>query len=166
MIDDAKKNLENISDINYQCFDCLNIPYPDESFDIVIANHVFFYLKDLNQALKEIQRILKPGGYLYCSTYGSQHMKEITDLVKEYNPKIVLSNRQLYDVFGLDNGKDTVSYTHLKYVFRNIISGIVMFLIVYQILFYGENWQFLILSVSIGFVIYTFLSFFNFKNIK
>ena len=53
-----------------------------------------------------------------------------------------------------------------KYVFRNIISGIVMFLIVYQILFYGENWQFLILSVSIGFVIYTFLSFFNFKNIK
>ena len=31
-------------------------------------------------------------------------MKEITDLVKEYNPKIVLSNRQLYDVFGLDNG--------------------------------------------------------------
>ncbi|MEE0778836.1 MerR family transcriptional regulator [Massilimicrobiota sp. An142] len=111
MVDDAKKNLENISDINYQCFDCLNIPYPDESFDIVIANHVFFYLKDLNQALKEIQRILKPGGYLYCSTYGSQHMKEITDLVKEYNPKIVLSNRQLYDVFGLDNGKDIL----LKY---------------------------------------------------
>ena len=33
-------------------------------------------------------------------------MKEITDLVKEYNPKIVLSNRQLYDVFGLDNGLD------------------------------------------------------------
>ena len=31
-------------------------------------------------------------------------MKEITDLVKEYNPKIVYSNRQLYDVFGLDNG--------------------------------------------------------------
>lgn len=38
-------------------------------------------------------------------------MKEITDLVKEYNPKIVLSNRQLYDVFGLDNGEEKL----LKY---------------------------------------------------
>lgn len=46
-----------------------------------------------------------------------------------------------------------------KYVFRNIISGIVMFLIVYQILFHGETWQFLILSVSIGFIVYAFLSF-------
>ena len=46
-----------------------------------------------------------------------------------------------------------------KYVFRNIISGIVMFLIVYQILFHGETWQFLTLSVCIGFIVYTFVSF-------
>lgn len=106
MVHDAKENLSQVSCMQYQCFDCLHIPYPDESFDVVIANHVLFYLKDLSKALSEIQRVLKPHGYLYCSTYGSQHMKEITDLVKEYNPKIVLSNRQLYDVFGLDNGLD------------------------------------------------------------
>lgn len=106
MVHDAKENLNDMSCMLYQCFDCLHIPYPDESFDVVIANHVLFYLKDLSKALSEIQRVLKPNGYLYCSTYGSQHMKEITDLVKEYNPKIVLSNRQLYDVFGLDNGLD------------------------------------------------------------
>lgn len=105
MVNDAKKNLENINNIDYQCFDCLQIPYPDESFDIVIANHVFFYLKDLDKALKEVKRVLKKGGYLYCSTYGSSHMKEITDLVKEYNPKIALSNVRLYDVFGLDTGE-------------------------------------------------------------
>ena len=106
MVHDAKENLNDMSCMQYQCFDCLHIPYPDESFDMIIANHVLFYLKDLSKALSEIQRVLKPHGYLYCSTYGSQHMKEITDLVKEYNPKIVLSNRQLYDVFGLDNGLD------------------------------------------------------------
>ena len=106
MVHDARENLSQVSCMQYQCFDCLHIPYPDESFDVVIANHVLFYLKDLSKALSEIQRVLKPHGYLYCSTYGSQHMKEITDLVKEYNPKIVLSNRQLYDVFGLDNGLD------------------------------------------------------------
>lgn len=32
-------------------------------------------------------------------------MKEITDLIKEFNPKITLSNIKLYDVFGLENGK-------------------------------------------------------------
>lgn len=106
MVHDARENLSQVSCMQYQCFDCLHIPYPDEYFDVVIANHVLFYLKDLSKALSEIQRVLKPHGFLYCSTYGSQHMKEITDLVKEYNPKIVLSNRQLYDVFGLDNGLD------------------------------------------------------------
>lgn len=105
MINDAKKNLKDINNIDYQCFDCLQIPCPDESFDIVIANHVFFYLKDLDKALKEVKRVLKKGGYLYCSTYGSRHMKEITDLVKEFDPKITLSNVRLYDVFGLDTGE-------------------------------------------------------------
>lgn len=115
MLEDAKDNLHKQKNIQYQCFDCHHIPYDDETFDVVIANHVLFYLHDIHQALKEIRRILKPNGIFYCSTYGKKHMKEITDLVKEFNPKIVLSNVKLYDVFGLDNGKNI-----LKHYFRDI----------------------------------------------
>ena len=105
MLDDAKNRLKDIKDINYQCFDCHQIPYDNQTFDIVIANHVLFYVQDIEQVLKEINRVLKKDGIFYCSTYGKKHMKEITDLIKEFNPKITLSNIKLYDVFGLENGK-------------------------------------------------------------
>ena len=105
MLDDAKNRLKDIKDIDYQCFDCHQIPYDNQTFDIVIANHVLFYVQDIEQVLKEINRVLKNDGIFYCSTYGRKHMKEITDLIKEFNPKITLSNIKLYDVFGLENGK-------------------------------------------------------------
>src|SRR5699024_12290351 len=41
-----------------------------------------------------------------CSTYSKRHMHEITDLVQEFNPEIVLSSTNLYDRFGLDNGAE------------------------------------------------------------
>lgn len=106
MLDDAKNNLYDIPYMTYHCFDCHHIPYPDHSFDIIIANHVLFYLHDIDRTLREIRRVLKDGGIFYCSTYGLKHMKEITDIIKEYNPKITLSNVSLYDVFGLDNGQE------------------------------------------------------------
>lgn len=115
MINDAKNNLKDIKNISYNCFDCHHIPYDDHSFDIVIANHVMFYLKDIHSVLKEIKRVLKPSGYFYCSTYGKNHMKEITTLVKEYDSRITLSNVNLYDIFGLENG-----YEILHEVFGNV----------------------------------------------
>ena len=105
MIIDAKENLKSINNITYKVIDCLSIPYPDNHFDIIIANHVMFYINDTKQALKEISRVLKPNGVFYCSAYGNKHMKEITELVKEFDARITLSSINLYDVFGLDNGE-------------------------------------------------------------
>lgn len=89
--------------------DCEKIPFKDTYFDCVIANHVLFYLQNLDQGLAEICRILKPDGVLYCSTYGSNHMKEITALVQAFDSKITLSQTNLYEVFGLENGKDILN---------------------------------------------------------
>lgn len=116
MLEDAKSNLKDIKNIDYDCFDCHHIPYDDCSFDIIIANHVLFYVQDIHQVLKEIDRVLKPDGIFYCSTYGCQHMKEITDLVKEFDPKITLSNIKLYDIFGLENGENILKdyFQHIE----------------------------------------------------
>ena len=93
------------SDFNCIVADAEKIPFKDAYFDSVIANHVLFYLNDLNQGLKEISRVLKSNGILYCSTYGSRHMKEITDIVQNFDSRVNLSNHSLYDVFGLENGE-------------------------------------------------------------
>lgn len=89
--------------------DCEKIPFKDAYFDCVIANHVLFYLQNLHQGIAEICRVLKPDGVLYCSTYGSNHMKEITALVQAFDSKITLSQANLYEVFGLENGKDILN---------------------------------------------------------
>lgn len=103
MVEEVRNKLG--SDFNCIVADAEKIPFKDAYFDSIIANHVLFYLNDLNQGLKEISRVLKSNGILYCSTYGSRHMKEITDIVQNFDSRINLSNHSLYDVFGLENGE-------------------------------------------------------------
>ena len=49
--------------------------------------------------------MLKNGGGFYCSAYGKEHMREITLLVQEFDPRIALSDVALYELFGLENGQ-------------------------------------------------------------
>ncbi len=44
-----------------------HMPFPDETFDLVIATAVFEYFSEPRQAAKEIHRVLKPGGSLLVS---------------------------------------------------------------------------------------------------
>ncbi len=93
------------SQFNCIVVDCEQIPFKDHYFDSILANHVLFYLNDLDQGLQEIRRVLKPNGFFYCSSYGQNHMKEINDIVKEFDDRIVLSSNNLYSKFGLENGE-------------------------------------------------------------
>ena len=89
----------------FEAFDSEEMPLKDESVDIVIANHMLFYFDKPDKVLSEIKRVLKKGGFLFASTYGSSHMKEINLLVKEFDERIVLAAKDLYLIFGLDNGE-------------------------------------------------------------
>lgn len=108
MVEDAKTSLADNkkgADYTFLQFDCENIPLEDSSFDRVLANHVLFYCKNLGRALSEICRVIRPDGMLCASTYGNRHMKEITDLVKAYDKRINLTEIELYEIFGLENGE-------------------------------------------------------------
>lgn len=49
--------------------DILSLPYDDQSFDVVMAAHVLEHLPDPQRALKEMIRVLKPGGMVFvCVT--------------------------------------------------------------------------------------------------
>jgi len=97
------------SRFDFQVFDCERIPYPDNSFDLVIANHILFYCKNLTSVFEEISRVLKTGGTFVCSTYGAAHMKEINELVSEFDDRIVLSADRLFERFGKENGTDLLA---------------------------------------------------------
>ena len=105
MLADAKKAIGDHSQFQYAVFDAQKIPFADDTFDLVIANHMLFYCDDISRTLQEVRRVLKAGASFVCSTYSKKHMHEITDLVQNYNSNIVLSLTNLYERFGLDNGR-------------------------------------------------------------
>lgn len=115
MLRDARESIGKDTRFSYAKVDCHHIPYEDNTFDIVIANHVLFYFEDVDAVIKECKRVLSPQGTFSCSTYSSEHMKEITVLVQEFHEDIVLSNECLYEVFGLENGKEILQ-RHFKEV--------------------------------------------------
>lgn len=106
MIRDARRSLGDDSRFQFETFDCNNIPAQAGTYDIIIANHLLFYCDDISLVCKEVRRVLNPDGIFLCSTYGSGHMREITELVQKFDQRIILAAENLYDRFGLDNGKD------------------------------------------------------------
>ena len=106
MLRDARRAIGS-SDTRFafRAFDCRKIPCKDESFDLVIANHVLFYCDDIPAVLKEVRRVLAPGGRFLCSAYGKAHMQEVSQLVQDFDERIVLSADRLYERFGRENGQ-------------------------------------------------------------
>ena len=106
MLRDARRTL-GIQDkrFTFEVMDCQDIPYGDNVFDLVIADHVLFYCEEIEKALREIRRVLRPDGILVCSTYGNDHMKEVSELVQGFDEHIVLAAENLYERFGKENGE-------------------------------------------------------------
>ncbi len=89
---------------SFLIMDAADIPFPEDTFDLVIANHVLFYCADIAAVCRQVRRVLKPRGAFVCSTYGSLHMQEITRLVQQFDERISLSAEHLYNRFGRENG--------------------------------------------------------------
>jgi SAM-dependent methyltransferase len=61
--------------------DVQELPFPDASFDAVIANHMLFHVEDRPRALGELARVLLPGGAFRATTIGRDHLRELRELV-------------------------------------------------------------------------------------
>lgn len=64
--------------------DILDLPFKDQSLDLVIANHVLEHIRDLPKALQEIKRVLKPGALLIAQVPWAQKL-EISSLSPSVN---------------------------------------------------------------------------------
>ncbi|APQ95583.1 MerR family transcriptional regulator [Clostridium botulinum] len=111
MLKDAKKNLrEKRSRFNFKIVNAEKIPFEEESFDVVIANHMLYHVPNINKALKEINRVLKSEGILFASTVGKNHMKEIREIISTFNIYNLTSESwEITDSFQLENGLKIVS---------------------------------------------------------
>ncbi|HJS18439.1 MAG TPA: class I SAM-dependent methyltransferase [Anaerolineales bacterium] len=87
MLDAAWRNLVVAGRaFQFKEIDAQSIPFEDERFDAVVANHMLYHVPDRPKGLGEIKRVLKPGGYLFATTIGRDHLKEISNWIQQVNP--------------------------------------------------------------------------------
>ena len=100
MLSETKKTLGEHSNISYEVVDIQDIPFEDESFDIVIANMMLYHVPDLDRGLAQVRRVLKTGGRFYCATNGENGIVEyVMGLLKDSRVESKTNNR-----FTLQNG--------------------------------------------------------------
>ncbi len=110
MLAQAEQSLASSTQpFDFRLIDAQSIPYPDETFDLVIANDVLHQVPDLSAALTEISRVLKPTGRLYASGQGPNHMKELTALLTRFDPRLAGWRLLPAQAFSLDSGFDLLS---------------------------------------------------------
>ena len=100
MLAKAKETLQRYPTIRYAVADIQEIPFPDDSFDAVIANMMLYHVPDIDKGLAEVRRVLRDGGAFYCATYGEHGMMEhLSGLFKGLGAEDVANH-----TFTLQNG--------------------------------------------------------------
>lgn len=106
MLNKAKETLSGENGIEYRTVDIQNIPFPDHTFDAVIANMMLYHVPDLAKGLSEVRRVLKEGGKFYCATYGENGMmKYIGSLFAGYGIEESVNTN-----FTLQNGEQALKF--------------------------------------------------------
>jgi SAM-dependent methyltransferase len=92
--------------------DAQSLPCRTGTFDTVIANHMLYHLRDVNDGVDEIFRVLGPDGAVLASTNGADHMQEIRDLVHSLSNDVIFGSADIRRgaprTFSRENGADVL----------------------------------------------------------
>ena len=139
MLDAAWRNLVVTGRaFQFKEIDAQSIPFEDETFDAVLANHMLYHVPDRPKAIAEMKRVLKTGGSLIATTVGENHMKEMNgwltrvsggQLSGMYSLPFVLENGgeqlgEFFDSISLSRYQDSLEVTEVEPVIAYIRSGI------------------------------------------
>lgn len=74
-IEDARERAADLPNTDFQVASILDIPFADEHFDLVWCAGVLMITDDEHRALRELTRVLKPGGILYLLVYADEGVR-------------------------------------------------------------------------------------------
>lgn len=57
--------------------DICYLPFDDAAFDVVYAGWMLYHVRDLERALNEVRRVLRPGGTFVAVTNGNDHTADL-----------------------------------------------------------------------------------------
>lgn len=93
-----KSQQQGLKNIEFRCCDFSNLGLPSERFDAIVCVFGIFFLPDMEAAVAELWRMLRPGGKLAITSWGAQVFEpanrtfwstiesERPDLYKQFTP--------------------------------------------------------------------------------
>lgn len=94
----AKDGINKPGSAEVELADAQKLPYPNNTFDLVVSSGAFSFIEDRKLAMENIYRVLKPGGFLLTLDYFSKESQP-SDLAKEVS-----------SIIGLDTSVTTLDY--------------------------------------------------------
>jgi SAM-dependent methyltransferase len=97
--------------------DVQKLPFEDGQFDCVLAGWMLYHVPNLDQGLRELRRVLRPGGRLVATTVMPHHLHELGELLGGERPP---------PTFNGENGADLLG-RHFERVERRDAFGSIVF---------------------------------------
>ncbi len=72
----------------FVCADAEQLPFADASIDLIFSNLTIQWCFDLSHLFNEFRRVLKPGGFMLFTTFGSETLKELRVSWSEVSDKV------------------------------------------------------------------------------
>jgi len=110
------------------------LPYPDDTFDIVMANHVMYLAPDIDATITELRRVLKPTGVLFAATTSTGSTPQFKELFRRAILLVSPPGRSrdlhvpetLHGRFALENGSRILA-RHFYAVVRHDLPAALVF---------------------------------------
>ena len=143
ILDQAKELAaeSNISNVKFENGNIYSLDYPDNSFDVAYGHQILQHLQNPVEALKEIKRVVKPGGIVAVrdADYGTmvhspldpilEHWLEIYHAVASHNGAEADAGRYLYS-WLIDSGLSDITMSSSTWTFYKQR----------QVLNWGDSW--------------------------
>ena len=86
MLDEARHVVDPIPTLDLvatQACDAQDLPFPNSSFDVVVANHMLYHVPEPARAAHDFARVLREDGVLLAATNGPDHLDVIADISRQ-----------------------------------------------------------------------------------
>ncbi len=112
--------------------DLMALPFADASFDLLFSSLALQWCEDLDAALEECRRVLRPGGLLLMATFGRDTLHELREVFAEvdgaphvspFPDLLALGDRLLAGGFRdpvIDSERFTLTYTDAQRLMRDL----------------------------------------------
>lgn len=119
MLKQVEKKCREFKNVTIRKADITHLEFGDASFDKAVAGNVIHLLSDPNAALKEMERVVKPGGKLIIPTYINM-TKASSGFVAKLIGKMGADFKRQFDLQSYQQFFADLGYTNVEY---NVVEG-------------------------------------------